>query len=115
MATTAVTTAERLAPAEASQAAITWRRFRKHRLGLIGMVTLIVLVLATIFVPIIMEATNGVTYETIDNQALIPVIVNENVTSTKPMFYSGEKGVHILGTNEVGRDIFTRLFFAGRI
>jgi peptide/nickel transport system permease protein len=27
----------------------------------------------------------------------------------------GPRGFHLLGTNDVGRDIFTRLFFAGRI
>ena len=55
------------------------------------------------------------TYETIDDQALLPEIVNGNVTSTKPMFYTTSLATHILGTNDVGRDVFARLFYAGRI
>ncbi len=115
MATTAVRLDELTAPAEPSQLVLTWRRFRKHKLGVLGMATLIILVLSCIFVPIIMEATTGFTVEYIDDEALLPAIVNGNITSTKPMFYSSAKGLHILGTNEVGRDIFARLFYAGRI
>lgn len=115
MATTAARLEERLAPAEASQLAVTWRRFRRHRLGLIGMVTLIVIVLSCIFVPIIMQGLTGMTYETIDDEALVPVIVNNNIAFTKPLLFTTSHGVHILGTNEVGRDVFIRLFAAGRI
>jgi peptide/nickel transport system permease protein len=115
MATTAVKMEERLAPAEPSRLAIIWRQFRKHKLGLIGLVTLLILIATCIFVPVIMEATTGVTFETLDDEALIPEIVNGNVTVTKPMMWTSSKVTHILGTNEVGRDIFTRLFFAGRI
>jgi peptide/nickel transport system permease protein len=115
MATADVKVQERLAPAEPSQLAVTWKRFRKHRLGTIGLYSLIVIVLACIFVPIIMQSLTGMTYETIDNKALLPEMVNGNVTSTKPMMYSGDLGLHILGTNNVGRDVFTRLFSAGRI
>lgn len=116
MATTAAKLEERLAPAEPSRLAITWRQFRKHKLGLIGMFTLLFLVVACVFGPMIIEATMGITYETIDNDALAtPQIVNGNLTFTKPMFYSTPTALHILGTNEVGRDIFTRLLAAGRI
>jgi peptide/nickel transport system permease protein len=117
MATTDVGLQERLAPAESSQLAVTWKRFRRHRLGLIGMVSLIVIVLACIFVPVIMESATGLTYEVIDNDALQPTIMaNGNVNFTKPMFWTNSSGqLHILGTNDVGRDVFIRLFQAGRI
>jgi peptide/nickel transport system permease protein len=117
MATTEIRLQERLAPAEASQLAMTWRRFRRHRLGLIGMVSIIVIVLACIFVPIIMESATGLTYETIDNDALQPVIMaNGNVNFTKPLLWTNSQGqLHILGTNDLGRDEFIRLFQAGRI
>ncbi len=114
MATTAARLEERLAPAEASQLSVTWRRFRRHKLGLVGMITLIILVLACIFVPIIVQATTGFTYESIDDEALMPQVVNGNLTSTRPMFYASSQGIHILGTTDVGRDVFTRLFYAGR-
>jgi peptide/nickel transport system permease protein len=117
MATTDIRVQERLAPAEASQLAMTWRRFRRHRLGLIGMISLIVIVLACIFVPVIMETTTGLTYETIDNDALQPTIMADgNVNFTKPMMWTNSQGqLHILGTNDVGWDVFIRLFQAGRI
>ncbi|HST04799.1 MAG TPA: ABC transporter permease [Chloroflexia bacterium] len=115
MATADVKVQERLAPAEPSQLAVTWKRFRKHRLGVVGLYSLIIIILACVFVPIIMQATTGMTYETIDDQALLPEIVNGNVTSTKPMFYTTSLATHILGTNDVGRDVFARLFYAGRI
>jgi peptide/nickel transport system permease protein len=115
MATADVKVQERLAPAEPSQLAVTWKRFRKHRLGVVGLYSLIIIILACVFVPIIMQAMTGITYETIDDQALLPEIVNGNVTSTKPMFYTTDLATHILGTNDVGRDVFARLFYAGRI
>lgn len=117
MATTAAQLSEKMAPAEPSQLILTWRRFRKHKLGVFGMITLTILVLSCIFVPIIMEATYGFTYESIDNEALIitDYAGTGNYTPTKPMFYETPNGLHILGTNDVGRDIFTRLFYAGRI
>ncbi len=117
MATTEIRLQERLAPAEASQLSMTWRRFRRHRLGLIGMVSIIVIVLSCIFVPIIMEGVTGLTYEGIDNDALQPTIMaNGNINFTKPLLWSNTKGqLHILGTNDLGRDEFIRLFQAGRI
>ncbi len=116
MATITAEAAERLAPAEPSQLVMTWRRFRRHRLGVVGLYTLITLVLLCVFGPIVIERVQGYTYESIDDEALIPVIINGNVTSTKPMFYTTPSGrLHILGTNDVGRDVFTRLLFAGRI
>ena len=117
MATTAVRAEERLAPAPESQLAVTWRRFRRHRLGLIGLFTLIFLVLACILGPIIMEQTTGFTYESIDDAAMMPTIVEGNFTTTKPMMYAAPNGgkLHILGTDLVGRDILTRLLAAGRI
>lgn len=119
MATTVAKLEERISTKEPGQLAVTWRRFRRHKLGLLGMFTLVALVLSCIFVPIIMEAVTpapGLTFETIDDTALsTPLIVNGNLTFTKPIFWSSPQGLHILGTNEVGRDVFTRLFYAGRI
>jgi ABC-type antimicrobial peptide transport system permease subunit len=89
MATTEIRLQERLAPAEASQLAMTWRRFRRHRLGLIGMVSLIVIVLSCIFVPVIMQSATGLTYEYIDNDALQAVtMANGNVNYSKPLLWT---------------------------
>jgi peptide/nickel transport system permease protein len=85
---------EQLAPAEASQLAQTWRRFRKHRLGVAGLVTLILLILSCIFIPI-----------------LSPYPHDVPLTD----FFRPASAEHWLGTDNVGRDVFTRLFVAGRI
>jgi peptide/nickel transport system permease protein len=117
---------------ETSQSALVWKRFRKHRLGLIGLIALTLLTLAVIVVPVILPFT----YEDIDDGALEIV----NGTAFKPaMWVSPAKiktfiddnpatpqdesvrdnpfggHIHILGTNELGRDNLARLFYAGRI
>jgi peptide/nickel transport system permease protein len=84
---------ERLAPAEASQWAVTWKRFRRHRLGLLGFFTLGTLVVLCIAIPL-----------------LSPYAYTDIGDFWKPASAS-----HWLGTDDVGRDVFTRLFQAGRI
>ncbi len=108
---TAVKVEERLAPAETSQLAMTWRRFRKHRLGLIGLVTLTLLILSVIIIPELLSYK----YNEVDILALMPTADSETVF--KPMFWSPPTGapMHILGTDAVGRDNMARLFYGGRI
>jgi peptide/nickel transport system permease protein len=71
------------------------RRFLKHKLAVAGMVVIILFVLAALFAPWI--APYGV-YK----QNLAPV-------------YSNPSSQHILGTDELGRDIFSRLLYAARL
>jgi peptide/nickel transport system permease protein len=71
------------------------RRFFKHKLAVAGMVIIILFALAAIFAPWI--APYGV-YK----QNLAPV-------------YSNPSAQHILGTDELGRDIFSRLLYAARL
>jgi peptide/nickel transport system permease protein len=107
-------TAERIAPVERSQAAQTWRRFRKHRLGLIGLITLILLVLSVILIP----AFSPYDYDTIDQESLqLDLARPELGFSFKPALYVTPLtgAFHPLGTDVVGRDTFTRLFYGGRI
>ncbi|MFL5732579.1 MAG: ABC transporter permease [Chloroflexia bacterium] len=93
---------QRLAPAEAGQLAATWRRYRKHKLGLVGLAILALLMVSVIVVPII----SPFTYDGI-NEA-IPFQPAGSVSMLNGHTYW-------LGTDEVGRDNFTRLFYAGRI
>lgn len=101
---------ERLAPAETSQVAMTWRRFRKHKFGLIGFFTITLLIISVIVIPML----SAYQYDQIDALALMP---DATGSSFKPMFWTSPAGgaMHILGTDAVGRDTFTRLFFGGRI
>lgn len=106
---------ERLAPAEQSQLSMTWRRFRKHRMGLIGLVTIVLLVVSVIVIP----AISPYEFDQIDPLALVPdpnLPLAAQTTTFKPMMWTSMAGnLHILGTDDVGRDNFTRLFYGGRI
>lgn len=111
--------AERLAPAEQSQMAVTWRRFRKHKLGLTGLIVLGLLTLSVIVIPFF----TGWSYDEIDRDGLLPdpnPALSQNY-EFKPALWvdpsqiDGNHNMHILGTDKVARDNFTRLFQGGRI
>src|SRR5438105_12136120 len=103
MATTAqVHEEQRLAPAEAGQLVTTWRRFRKHRLGLLGLIMLTLLVLSVIIVPMISPFTYASPNEAAPFQP-----AGAHALLTGHTYY--------LGTDSIGRDNLTRLFFGGRI
>jgi peptide/nickel transport system permease protein len=78
-----------------SQVVLVVRRFLKHKLAVAGMVVIIIFVLAAIFAPLIAPYP-------IYKQNLAPV-------------YSNPSAQHILGTDELGRDIFSRLLYAARL
>jgi peptide/nickel transport system permease protein len=111
---------ERLAPADQSQLAVTWRRFRKHRLGVAGFISVVILSISVILVPFF----TGWHYDEIDRDALLPDPSNEFLIASyefKPALWvdtsviDGTHNMHILGTDKVGRDNLTRLFQGGRI
>ncbi|MEO5953618.1 MAG: ABC transporter permease [Chloroflexia bacterium] len=114
--------AERLAPAEQSQMAVTWKRFRKHKLGLTGLIILTLLTVSVIAIPFL----TGWQYDEIDRDGLSPdPDISKAYLQTyefKPAMWAdpgiadGTQGhLHILGTDKVARDNFTRLFQGGRI
>ncbi len=75
--------------------AIVWRRFRRHKLALAGVALIILFVLAAVFAPLIAS------YD-----PLKPDMSTRNAT------FSLE---HLMGTDQIGRDVFSRLLYAGRI
>jgi len=85
-----------------SQWAIAWRRLRRHKLAMIGLVTFSIIVIASVLAPVIAPYD----YEEIN--------LNQ---SYAPFNSPGEPGRpnHFLGTDKLGRDIFSRLLYAGRI
>jgi peptide/nickel transport system permease protein len=87
---------------EESQWMLVWRRFRKHRLAIIGMITLIVIALACIFAPLVapFDPINDIIRDPNTNQ----ILRNAPPSPT-----------HVMGTDNIGRDVFSRLLFAGRI
>ena len=83
------------------QWALVWRRLRRHKLAMIGLIVFGVIVLLSLLAPLIAPYS----YEEIN--------LRNSYASLSP----GAEGQapHILGTDKLGRDIFSRLLYAGRI
>lgn len=81
---------------EESQWLIVWRRFRKHKLALAGLATILFIVLICALAPVIAP------FDPIKDQNLL----NRNAPPSLE---------HWMGTDQLGRDVFSRLLYAGRI
>jgi len=75
---------------------IAWRRLRKHHLAMGGLVVIGILILSAIFAPWIAPYR----FEEID-------LMNR--------FAPPFRGGHLLGTDDLGHDVLTRLLYAGRV
>jgi peptide/nickel transport system permease protein len=84
-----------------SQSAIVWRRFKKHRMAVISSVVLVIIFVASLLAPLISP---------FERDHLDPLF------KYVPFFSQYSDGrMHILGTDHIGRDMFTRLLFGARI
>lgn len=81
-----------------SFAGLVWRKFKKHKLALVSLVILLFFAALSLLAPWIEEAL-GVSHT-------IASLTGANLPAAYP---------HLLGTNELGQDVFTRLIFGGRI
>jgi peptide/nickel transport system permease protein len=88
---TAALQSVQLAPGQAA-----WQRFRRHRLALAGAVTIIFLILGSAFGPYVLPFDD--TYIDIMKRFAPPL-----------------SGAHVLGTDELGRDVLARLMMGGRV
>src|SRR4030081_3274263 len=88
---TAALQSVQLAPGQAA-----WQRFRRHRLALAGAVTIIALILGSAFGPYLLPFDD--TYIDIMKRFAPPL-----------------SGAHVLGTDELGRDVLARLMMGGRV
>ena len=79
-------------------AELVWSRFVRHRLALLSAVVVVVLVESALFADLI-ELLLGVSHDYAHT-------TNRNAPAAWP---------HLLGTDELSRDVFTRLLFGGRI
>lgn len=91
------------APQQESQALVVWRRFRRHRLAMIGLSIAVFLVVACFLGP----------YLTPFDTTTIPR--NLGQLRELPPLVLAEDGFHILGTDSMGRDYFTRLMVGGQV
>jgi peptide/nickel transport system permease protein len=73
----------------------TWRRFRRHRLAIIGSLVLTLLVLAVLLGPLVYH-----------------VPINEIDFKAK---LKGPSWTHPLGTDDLGQDVLARMLYGGRI
>jgi len=79
-----------------SQFVIVWRRLRRHKLAVAGMVVILIFIITAALASVIAP------YDPIYHQEL----KNRN---------AGPSLGHLMGTDEIGRDVFSRLLYAGRI
>ena len=81
---------------------IVLRRFRRHRLAIVSLTLIMVIFVASLITPLIAPFPRDA--------------VNPTLRFSLPMTPAAEPGkVHVLGTDHVGRDTFTRLLYAARI
>jgi len=78
-----------------SQKRLFWRQFRRHRLAVISTAVLLVLAGMVILAPFIAPYA----FDAID----------------PTQFRKPPSAAHIMGTDDIGRDLFTRLLYGGRI
>ncbi len=78
-----------------SPGSIAWRRFRKNKLAMFGLAVIALLILVSIFAPLLTNYGR----DDIDLYSI----------ETAP------DSAHILGTDELGRDVLTRLLYGGRV
>ncbi len=86
---------ENAAPKRKSQAQEVWGRFKKNKLALLGLVIIVVMILACVLAPFI--APYGYDEQNYDAISSLPSLE------------------HLCGTDNLGRDIFSRLLFGGRV
>lgn len=87
---------------EESYWSVIFRRFRKHKLAIAGMIAIILIALACIFAPWIAP------YDPITD-------LNRDPATGAILRNASPSSSHIMGTDSIGRDVFTRLLYAGRI
>lgn len=80
---------------KSSPAREAWKRLKRNRLALVGMIVLALLILIAIFAPLIAPYS----FEEMDYTAIL----------------KAPGGKHIMGTDQYGRDIFSRLIYGTRI
>jgi peptide/nickel transport system permease protein len=85
---------------EESYLRIIWTRFRRHKLAVISMFVLTIIILACVFASVI---------------APYDPTVSQKDASGAILKNAGPSLKYLMGTDAIGRDVFSRLLYAGRI
>ena len=80
---------------------VIWKRFRKHKLAVIGMIVVGVIALACAMAPLVAP------YD--------PLELHKDAETNAILRNAPPTAAHIMGTDTIGRDVFSRLLHAGRI
>lgn len=102
-ATNTLSAKPKAAPRDESQFSIVARRFMRHRLAVFSLILILVIFIASLLAPWITTYPRDA------------VDVATNVRPAPPGIAGSEGLVHLLGIDHLGRDLFTRVLFAGRI
>jgi oligopeptide transport system permease protein len=87
-----------------------WRRLRKNRLAIVGMVVVSIVIAASIVGPPLIRAVTGYTYDSIPTDSAL--------IKSFPPFTAPDGSfswAHPMGTDIAGRDILARVLLGGRI
>src|SRR2546423_4437083 len=87
-----------------------WRRLKKNKLAVFGLIVVALLTIAAIAGPPIIKATTGFTYDYIPRDV--------NLLKSFPPFKGPRGGfswTHPMGTDNSGRDLLARVLLGGRI
>ena len=97
------------APEEDSQLRMVWRRFKRHKLALVGLFIVAALFLFSFVGPVV-SPYSSIKIPTADLLKTRDLGPGACWTSSV-----GERHCHVLGTDSVGRDYLTRLMQGGRV
>lgn len=87
-----------------------WRRLRRNKLAVVGMIIVGTIVIAALIGPTIIQRTTGYAYDVIPK--------DPSLTKSFPPFRSPDGGfswTHPMGTDNAGRDILARVLSGGQI
>jgi oligopeptide transport system permease protein len=87
-----------------------WRRLRKNRLAVAGLVVVVIVVVTTLVGPPIIQRTTGYTYDYIPDD---PELIRALPPFTAPD--GSFSWTHPMGTDSTGRDLLARVLIGGRI
>lgn len=104
-ATTALPAAKPRAEKQESQFAIVFRRFLRHHLAVLSLILLGIIFVLSLLAPVI----------TTFDRDVVDINVPANLRPGPPGTLSSKGQMHWLGVDHLGRDLFTRVLYAGRI